>query len=106
MKKLIEKAQKELTRRILSGEYELVILEEHEHIDYVCDVTFNIDAYVFRYSVSKTFICDHSIIQISEDSQLIIDHFIDKFEEKFNTEEIRQAEIKKLEEKIKQLKNK
>ena len=103
MRKLIEKAQEELTRRILAEEYEMISIEQNKSLSYVCDVAFKIDNYRFDYVVAETFICDHSEIQISENRQPIIDHFIKKFNEKFNSDEIKAQRIEELKKQIKDL---
>ena len=103
MRNLIEKAQKELTRRVLAEEYEVVSLRSSSSDSYVCEAVFKIDGYIFHYTIAETFICDRSTIQISDDSQPIIDHFLKKFNEKFNSDEIKAQRIEELKKQIKDL---
>ena len=107
MRHLIKKAEKELARRILAEEYENFKIETSTHSSYVCEVNFEIEGHFFHYSVAPAYVCDHSEVKLpKEDFQEVIDYFLQKYEEVFNTEEMKQDEIKRLEERIKELKSK
>ena len=106
MKNLIEQAKNEFIRRILADEYELIRLEEYSLGSYIFEVYFSVDEYTFQYAIAKDFICDHSQYRfLGDEQEKIIDHFFKKFNDSFNSEEIKKQKIKELEARIKALKS-
>ena len=106
MKEQIENLREQLSKRILAGEYEVFRINKATHSDYLVDITIYVDDVEFQYAVGKDLLCDHSLLKLfNSDEEYIVNHFLNVYDKTFNTEEMKQLEIERLEAKIKELKS-
>lgn len=106
IKELIEEFQNEAKKRIANGEFEVIEVEDSIHSGYIGDITIMIDEVEFQFSISKNeYVCDHSPFRmyplgtdINEKELNVLKKSLHDF-----TKEDRDNQIKKLQEKIKEL---
>lgn len=105
MKKQIENLREQLKKRILAGEYEVLEINRSSTSGYLVGIAIRVDGVEFEYTVGKGLLCDLSNLSFfSSKDKDVINHFLTVYEETFNTEEMKQLEIERLEAKIKELK--
>ena len=106
MKKQIEFLREQLKKSILAGEYEVSKINKARSSSYLVEIAISVDGVKFEYTVGKGLLCDHSLLMLcNNNDEDIINHFLAVYEETFDTEEMKQLEIERLEAKIKELKS-
>lgn len=107
MKELIKELKKEFKHKILAREYSVIKLDVSTSHGYVSEIELQVGGVLFRYTVSNTFLCDHSDLKLINSRDLkIVNHFLKLHNEKFNSKEIKSQRIEQLKAEIKSLQSK
>lgn len=113
LKRLLKESSTLLQQKIVDGEFEVFKVNESTNFAYKGDITIKVDGVLFRLGVGNRvdLLCDHSDVTIfklveSNLKTLAIKKLSKEIDNYFNTDEIKQAKIEKLEKELIKLKTK